>query len=188
MCNTANYLNSIAWAQLLIQSTATMGSTKPQQKLWEAGDTLVLPESDWPQWNPANAEVLNQATQLFNWICILFEMKENLKLQKENEDFLDYSSTSLFKETDKHTERDLTSQLVMNFASWSSWSGSGRTWRGITVNLSYTFSLILPKCHFWHIILDYTNQWSKLVLHWFLEILFLEISADQMPLLQKMCA
>lgn len=87
MYNTANYLNSIAWAQLLIQPAATLGSTKPQQKLWEAGDILVPPESDWPQGHPANAEVLNQAKQLFHWICILFETKENLNLQKENEDF-----------------------------------------------------------------------------------------------------
>lgn len=29
--STANYLNSIAWAQLLIQPAATLGSTKPQQ-------------------------------------------------------------------------------------------------------------------------------------------------------------
>lgn len=39
---------------------------------------------------------------------------------KGKEDFLAYSSTSLFKETEKHIACDLTSKLVMNLASWSS--------------------------------------------------------------------
>lgn len=46
--------------------------------------------------------------------------KGKQETSKESEDFLDYSSISLFKEREKHTECDLFSKLVMNLASWSS--------------------------------------------------------------------
>lgn len=47
--------------------------------------------------------------------------KGKQETSKEKENFLDYSFIiSLFKETEKHTERDLTSKLVMNLTSWSS--------------------------------------------------------------------
>lgn len=42
------------------------------------------------------------------------------KQETSREDFLDYSSIRFFKETERHTECDLASKLVMNLTSWSS--------------------------------------------------------------------
>lgn len=144
--------------------------------------SLVLPESDWPQWHPAKSDTLNQAKQLFHWICLLFETKENLKLQKENEDFFNYSSTRLFKRN-RLNILNFKTCYEFHFLEFLKWQNLKRN----NSKSLILFLLILPKCHFWHIILDYTNHWSKLVLHWFLEILFLEISADQMPLCYRKC-
>lgn len=46
--------------------------------------------------------------------------KGKQETSKEKHDFLDYLSISLSKETEKHTECDLTSKFVMNLASRSS--------------------------------------------------------------------
>lgn len=58
--NTANYLNSIAWAQLLIQPAAT----RPQQKRIKSIEKLELPSLYLNLIDlrgvPANAEVLTR--------------------------------------------------------------------------------------------------------------------------------
>lgn len=46
--------------------------------------------------------------------------KGKQETSKETENFLDYSSISLFKETEKRSEYDSTLKLVMNLSSWSS--------------------------------------------------------------------